>query len=125
MITKCKDNIVKYSKQEMDNFQGGKVIVFKFKKDLDEFIKNSTNRTSNKKLYFGKIDNNLALKILNKTGINIENYNISLKTDAIRHILNHHSKKEKVLRGQIPISLKDFKLVLLLLVTIIKFINLV
>lgn len=50
-------------------------------------------------------------EIMSRLGIDVENYNISLKTDAVRHILNKHSSSKEILKGQVPISEDDFKLI--------------
>lgn len=113
MITQIKydNNIIKYTQLEINNFRNGKVNIANNESDVVKFIDASIKRSSNAKLYFGKIGNDLANKIRKELNIDIENYNISLKNDAIRHILNHHAKKSEILRGQIPITLNDFLLI--------------
>ncbi len=100
-----------YTTHEIDNFSGGKVKVAQNIQDIVNFVESAKNVPSNAKLYFGKIGNNIATKIKNSLGINVENYNISLKADSIRHILKHHSNKTEVLRGQVPVTTEDFKLI--------------
>lgn len=102
-------NIIKYTQHEIDNFQNGKVKIAQNETDVTKFVEASTKVPSNAKLYFGKIGTNIANKIKSALGINIENYNISLKADSIRHTLNHHSNENEILRGQIPITNDDFK----------------
>ena len=45
-----------------------------------------------------------------KTGIDLKNYNLSLKDGNIKKILKDHSNPEiEILRGQIAVTKKDFK----------------
>ncbi len=87
-----------YSKKEQDNFKNGKVMVVNSLNDIDEFIKKANyESTSNKKLYFGKVNSKTSLKIKKQTGIMINNYNLSLKANAVKHIFKRHSnEKEKI-----------------------------
>lgn len=81
------------------------------KADVIDFVRNSVGKCSNSKIYFGKISDLIADKIENEIDINIKNYNLSLKSDSVKHILNNHSNKKELLRGQIPIVEKDFQLI--------------
>lgn len=68
------------------------------------------NKVTNAKIYLGKITSVLAEVIKSKTGINIENYNVSLKADTIKHILKHHGNSViESKRGQIAITEDDFE----------------
>lgn len=114
MITKIKNdnNIIKYTQHEINNFQNGKVRIAKSSKDIDKFIKDSIKHSSNAKLYFGKIGKDLANKIKKEINIDIENYNVSLQANVIRHIFKNHGEKNlENKRGQIVISKEDFKLI--------------
>lgn len=102
--------VIKYSKHEIKNFKNGKVVVAINEKIIDKFIEDSIKYSSNKKLYFGKINKELANRIKNNIGINLNEYNISLKCDSIRHILKHHSNENEILIGQVPVVKDDFKL---------------
>lgn len=108
---KNNQNIIKYTSHEINNFNNGKVRILQRKKDIIEFIEFSAKNPSNAKLYFGKIGERLSIDIKNSVNVNVKDYNISIKTDSIRHILNHHSNKNEVLWGQIPIEYKDFELI--------------
>ena len=110
MITKIK-NINNYTKHEINNFRNGKIKIVKSKSDIYKFTQESIEYPSNAKLYFGKIGKDLANTIKKEININLEDYNISLKTDSLRHILNHHAKETENLRGQVPIRLDDFSLI--------------
>lgn len=109
---KNKGNIIKYTQHEINNFCNGKVKVVNNKSDIDKFVTTSVKQSSNAKLYFGKIGSKLADKIKSELGINTENYNISLTTSAVRHILKNHGNTEiEKYRGQIPITHDDFCLI--------------
>lgn len=63
------------------------------------------NKVTNAKIYLGKITSALAEVIKSKTGINVENYNVSLKADTVKHILKHHRDSvTESKRGQIAIT---------------------
>lgn len=104
-------NLNKYSSDELIRLQGGKISIANNKKDVIEFVKKSKIESSNSKIYFGKIDILVATKIEKEIGLNVNNYNLSLKSDSVKHILNNHSSKRELLRGQIPIVEKDFQLI--------------
>lgn len=56
-------------------------------------------------MYLGKIKDNVSSLVKNKLGINIENYNISIKTDFIKHALKVHTNlNTEHSRGEIPIA---------------------
>lgn len=68
------------------------------------------NKATNAKIYLGKITSALAEVIKSKTGINVENYNVSLKADTVKHILKHHGNSDiESKRGQIAITEDDFE----------------
>lgn len=52
-----------------------------------------TKKTSNSKLYLGKINNFTANKIKILAGLNLKDYNISLKGNNIRKIIKNHGNK--------------------------------
>lgn len=103
-------DIIPYTQHEIENFQNGKVKVAQSESDISSFVEAARKVPSNAKLYFGKLGTKIANKINQALGINLENYNLSLKTDSIRHILNHHSSRTEELRGQVPVTAEDFKL---------------
>lgn len=57
--------------------------------------------SAKKKLYFGAISADLAERILNETGVDAENYNITISSNEIRKILlnSHGDEKKKTLEG--------------------------
>ena len=110
-IIENQEKIIKYTNHEIENFKNGKVKIATNPQDVSSFVESAKKVPSNAKLYFGKIGKTIADKIKSKLGIEIENYNISLKADSIKHILSHHSSNKESLRGQVPIVETDFNLI--------------
>ena len=105
-------SIINYSEHEINNFKNGKVKIAKNKKDVYRFIERSQKYPSNAKLYFGKIGINAANRIKETLGVDVTNYNISLQTNAVRHIIkNHGNKFIESISGQIAVTSDDFKLI--------------
>lgn len=91
-----------YTEKEMNNLESGKIQIALSDSDIQNFAK--------KALDVPKIKNSVSAKIKSQLGINVEGYNISLKNDAIRHTIAQHSDMFKEnLRGQVPITVEDFK----------------
>ena len=98
-----------YSQKEIQNLSSNKVRIAKKESDITSFVKNARLMSSNIKLYFGKVSNKIADMIDKKLGINVHNYNISLKNDDIRKIFKDHgTEKTEIPRGQVPITEEDF-----------------
>ncbi len=98
-----------YSQQELDNLKNSKTIrIANSKDDVINFIETAKNVPNNLKLYFGKVSDKVSSKIKNILGINTDNYNISLKSDTVKHIFKEHGDTEKEnLRGQLQITDDD------------------
>lgn len=84
-------------------------------KSLDELISElfdfSFNNPENKQKVeeLGVISPELAQKIKEKTGLDLENYTISIDNYGIRHAMEKHGDpKTETPRGQIAISKEDF-----------------
>jgi len=106
------NNIIPYTQHEIDNYNNGKVKIVKSNEDVAKFVEASTKVPSNAKLYFGKIGSSVSNKIKSELGVDVDNYNISLQTSAIKHILkNHGDPKYESNRGQVAITNEDFKLI--------------
>jgi len=102
------DTLTKYTRKEITNFKGGKVSIAQSEEDILNFI-NISKKSSNDKLYYGKIDSTLALKIYSSINLYLKDYNFSLQRNSLKHIFNHHgihTKENK--RGQIKIIAEDF-----------------
>ena len=103
--------IKEYSKREISNIESNKIKIVKTYNDINDFVNESINNEStNKTLYFGKISDFLAEKIYIKLGINVRNYNISLKASNVKKIMKDHGNvNNELLRGQIAVTKEDFK----------------
>ena len=98
-----------YTEKEMNNLKSKKISIAQSNKDISDFVRYSKIVHGNFKIYLGKIEKKISDFIKNEIGINIENYNISLKTDNIRKVFKDHgSIKTENPRGQIPITEEDF-----------------
>ena len=105
-------DIVPYTQHEINNFQNGRVKVVQNENDISSFVEAAKKVPSNAKLYFGKIGANIARRIKQSLGVDLENYNISLSTNAIRHTnKNHGNIQTEANRGQVAVTTEDFKLI--------------
>lgn len=77
-------------------------------KSFSDFVKESLSgdgKSGNKNFYLGQVSEELAADIFNKTGIDVENYNIQMSSDNIRHVYKDHSDvKTEAGRNQIPLD---------------------
>ena len=97
-----------YTKKEIENLNSPRIRIANSDKDVIKFAESAKKIPSNLKLYFGKVENDTANRIKNDLGIDINNYNISLKADTVRHIFSHHGDLEtEHLRGQQEITDSD------------------
>lgn len=100
-----------YSEQQKQNWSASKrIVIYSGQEQLENFVRDSiSDKTMSKKMYFGAISNDLAERILADTGINVENYNLSLGSYEIRKILKDHGDGIKeAKRGQRAIVPEDF-----------------
>lgn len=99
--------IKEYSKGDIVNIESDKIKISKSDDDIIDFV---VEACSNKKIYLGKIYDELALKIYLKTGVNVRNYNLSLKASVIKKIMKDHgNEKLEGLRGRVAVVNEDFK----------------
>lgn len=77
-------------------------------KSFSDFVKESLSgdgKSGNKNYYLGQVSEELAADIFNKTGIDVENYNIQMSSDNIRYVYKDHSDvKTETGRNQIPLD---------------------
>lgn len=108
--TDTQSNGVKYSLKEYTEHQkenrkdSKQIIVYENENQLRNFIRKSLDGeylSAKKKLYFGTISADLAETIFNETGVDAENYNITISSNEIRKILLnlHGDEKKKTLEG--------------------------
>ena len=60
-------------------------------------------------MYFGAVSSELAKRIYDETGVNVENYNVSINSNEVRKIIlnSHGDTNTETLRGQRPIIKDD------------------
>ena len=104
-------NIKQYSQKEINNIESDKIKIAKSDKDISHFVETAIKeKSSNKTIYFGKINDNITREIYEKIGINLNNYNLSLKASNVRKILKDHGNvNTELLRGQVAVLKSDFK----------------
>lgn len=100
-----------YSSHQLENWKDSKTIIpYKNQKQLSEFIdKALSDNNYNKKIYFGQINDDLALRIKTEFGLSVEDYNCVLRADEVRKILrnSHGDQISEGLRGQRQIKKED------------------
>lgn len=100
-----------YTEQQKKNWESSKrIVIYDNQEQLSQFISDSiANKTMDKKMYFGAIPTDLATRIKTDTGIDVENFNLSLGSYEIRKILKDHGNTAKeAARGQRAIVADDF-----------------
>ena len=100
-----------YTDQQKKNWESSKrIVIYDNQEQLSQFISDSiANKTMDKKMYFGVIPADLAARIKSDTGVNVENFNLSLGSYEVRKILKDHGNAEKeAARGQRAIVADDF-----------------
>ena len=80
--------------------------------DVIKFVKKYKDIQSNAKLYYGKICESVSDKIYIMFNIDINNYNLSLSANSLKHILKKHGNNfDEIKRGQIAIKEEEFMLI--------------
>jgi len=98
-----------YTDKEIRNISSNKISIASSNVDIINFAKKSKSIPGSFKMYIGKVKESVSNIVKNKIGIDISDYNISIKTDAIRHSLKGHSDmNNEQTRGQIPLVEQDF-----------------
>ena len=98
-----KYSLKEYTVHQKENWKDSKqIIVYKNENQLRNFIQKSLDGeylSVKKKMYFGAISTDLAERIFNETGVDAENYNITISSNEIRKILlnSHGDEKKKTL----------------------------
>ena len=103
--------LTEYSEQQKKNWASSKrIVIYDSPQHLNEFIQNAvTDKTMDKKMYFGAIPSDLAARIEADAGINVENFNLSLGAYEIRKILKDHGNEAtEAPRGQRAVVEDDF-----------------
>lgn len=99
-----------YTQKEMQNIKSDKIKIAESKQDISNFVQQSKSIPNNFKMYLGKVKQDIANVIKSRLGINVDNYNISLSADSIRHAIKQHSNAEiENARGQVALTTEDFQ----------------
>ena len=104
-------SLSEYSDHQKKNWESSKrIVVYENGEQFSQFIQDSIdNKIIDKKMYFGAISADLASRIQADTGLDVENYNLSLGSFEIRKILKDHGSEEtEAPRGQRAITPDDF-----------------
>ncbi|TAH20236.1 MAG: hypothetical protein EAZ08_06300 [Cytophagales bacterium] len=91
----------------------------KNKKDVSSLLALLEEMTKDKdaliKYNMGQVPDEEVRNVQNETGIDLSNYNRSIDSYAINHVLgNHGNPKTEAKRGQIAVELSDFELISLI-----------
>lgn len=106
-----KKHLEPYTKRQIENWShSSKIEIYKDEKHLMEFVKKAkSEKTSNKKMYFGIIPSDLAERVKKMFQVDIEGHNCVLRADEIRKIVKSHGQVSKeVGRGQEVVTDTDF-----------------
>ena len=109
-----KYSLKQYSEHQIENWKSSdKIIVYENSKQLKEFIKDSQKGIGlSRKMYFGYISSELANEIRDVTGVDVSNYNCTLRASEIRKILKKHGDEtSENKRGQRAVTSADFELI--------------
>ncbi len=105
------ENTDEYSAKEIENWKDSKnIVVYNNEAQFNQFVDEVLdNKKPDRKMYFGKVSENAAKNIFEKTGVDVSGYNISLKGYEIRKILlnSHGNAKSESMRGQAAINVSD------------------
>lgn len=100
-----------YTEHQKENWANSKsIVLYESQEQLERFIDNAlSNNTSNQKFYFGRIGQDLARRIWDETGVDIEGYNCTLRANEVKKILNnsHGNQETEALRGQRAVTKED------------------
>ena len=100
-----------YTEQQKKNWENSKrIVIYDNQQQLSQFISDSIkDKTMDKKMYFGSVSSELAARIKTDTGVDVENYNLSLGSYEVRKILKDHGNDAKeAARGQRAVVPDDF-----------------
>lgn len=90
-----------YTEHEKENWGNSNIIIADDIEDIIEFVEMYVKSADNKRLYMGKINEELAKRIEQDIGLDLLNYNVAI-TNSFE---NSHTDEEKErLRGQIAIT---------------------
>ena len=104
---------VPYTAHEKKNWEkSNTIVVYENDEQFNKFVLDAlNNQNTNKKMYFGKVRTDVSKMIFDKTGVDIDGYNIVLRASEIRKILlySHGDVTKEATRGQEAITIEDLK----------------
>ena len=92
-----------YNEHQIENWSKSKsIIVYESEQQLRKFIDDARKGVNlSNKMYFGSIPKNLANRIKKDTGVDVENYNCTLRASEIRKIYSDHGMRpEKMIEDR-------------------------
>ena len=74
-----------YSEHQKENWKNSKnIIVYENDAQLKDFLRDAKeHKIPGKKLYFGKVSDAVARRVMSELGYDVENYNCSIKADEV------------------------------------------
>lgn len=101
-----------YPEHQKENWKNSKnIIVYENDLQLQQFISDAkAHNIPGKKMYFGKVADVVAERVMNELGYDITDYNCSIKADEVEKIFKSHGNEESEnARGQRAVTDNDFK----------------
>lgn len=107
--------LVGYSDHQRENWTFSKnIIIYEDDVQFRDFIRAALAKENlGKKLYFGMIPEELAARIRQETGLNVEDFNFTLRADEVRKILlqSHGNDTKEAKRGQRAVTEEDILMI--------------
>lgn len=107
-----KYSLYKYTEKQLKNWKASKnIIVYEGKEQLTNFISEAKEgKLGNQKMYFGVVPESLAEMVMEKTGVDIRNRNVTLGAYEVQKIFKEHGNEYKeAQRGQRAVTVDDFE----------------
>lgn len=108
-------SLKEYSDHQKENWASSKsIVIYENDEQLSRFIDDALNKKNlNKKIYFGIVPDALSKRVLEETGVNIKDYNCTLKSYEVIKILqnSHGDEAYESARGQRAITKEDISMI--------------
>jgi len=104
--------LTKYSEHQVENWKSSNnIVVYENSEQLNKFINDAKDgKLGSKKMYFGIVPENLANRVLQETGVDIKNRNVTLGAYEVQKIFKDHGNEDtEALRGQRAVTAEDFE----------------
>ncbi|MBQ5514673.1 MAG: hypothetical protein IIT84_03190, partial [Oscillospiraceae bacterium] len=103
--TKSDLGIIPFSDLEAGNLSSHKGYVNGFGSTFKQFVNNVRKIGNAARFYFGKVSGKLGAQIKAAIGLDITDFNVTMRSDEVQHALNSHGNAEKeAKRRQLPIT---------------------